>query len=743
MKRNLLIRSLVVLAVTVVALYYSYPPFDTATKQGRLNLGLDLKGGVNLVWQVDKEKLNQMGMTALMRQDTINRAAEVIRNRIDALGVKEPSVQTQGTDRIQVQLPGLDNPEEAIKTIGGVAYLEFRLVNDDQQKLTEAQNGKVPLGWELKQEITYDDRGNRIENDMLVKAKPALTGEMLQSAYPTASGGFSMPEVGLEFTREGAKRFAKVTGENVGKRLAILLDDKIISAPVIKGRIEGGRAVIQGQFTSEEVQRLSRQLSGGALPVPLVLIDNRSVSPSLGSDSIRSGIYAAIGGSLLVFIFMGVYYLFSGMIANIALFLNLVLITGAMGALGFTLSMPGIAGIVLTIGMAVDANILIFERIREEIEAGKTVHTSIAAGFKRAFLTIFDSNVTTLIAALFLFWFGTGPIKGFAVTLTIGLLANIFTAVFVSRVIFDLISEKTEIKRLRMMKILANPKIDFVRLSKMALTCSLIVIVVGMGYFFYRGKDNFGVDFKGGTVLQIKSEKPLQLDQVRATLKEVGESQAVLQYYGNTKNSVLIKSSYGSADNIFNVLKQNFADAGITRERTEYVGPAVGAELRQQAFLAVLFSLVAILIYVTARFEFRFALGGIIALFHDVLVTVGLYALSGREISLQTIAAILTIVGYSINDTIVIFDRVRENMGIYKKLDLPSLINLSVNQTLARTILTSFTAFLATLALYLFGGEVVNDFAFIMLIGIVTGSYSTIYIASPIVLLMEKKPKNA
>lgn len=736
MKQDLVIKSAVIVAVIALAVFFSYPPKE------KINLGLDLKGGVHLVWELDREKIDQMGLTATMKQDSIHRAVEVIRNRIDALGVREPSIFIQGNNRIVVQLPGLDDPGEAIKTIGDVAFLEFRIVSDDEQKLTEAKNGKVPLGWEIKYMVNRDERGELVETPMLVKAKPALTGDMLTSAYPTA-GGVGMPEVGIEFSREGAKRFATVTSENVGKRLAILLDDKIVSAPVIKSAIQGGRAVIQGQFTSEEVQRLSRQLSGGALPVPLKLIDNRSISPSLGADSIRQGVTAAVAGFILVVIFMAIYYMISGLIADFALCVNLIIITGVLGGLGFTLTLPGIAGIILTIGMAVDANVLIFERIREEMLSGKTVHTSIDAGFKRAFRTIFDANITTLITAAFLFRFGTGPVKGFAVTLTIGILASMFTALFVSRVIFEVLSSKMDLKKLSMLRIVGNTKINFIGRKNIALILSGVVIIVGMGYFFVRGNANFGIDFTGGTLLQIKTEKPLPLDDVRSKLKEIGQETAVIQYFGKAEKNILIKTESGSTENIFETLKESFADYNLVRERTEYVGPAIGAELRQQALLAILFALGGILLYISWRFEFKFALGAITALVHDVLVTVGLFSLSGREISLPIIAALLTIVGYSLNDTIVVFDRIREDLQVYKKLKYADIINLSINQTLSRTLLTSLTTLLVVITLFIFGGEVINDFAFALLIGVVVGTYSSIFIASPILILMQRKPAEA
>ena len=742
MKRNLFFKAVFIVVILAVAAFSSYPPFDSGERKGKLSLGLDLRGGVHLAWQVDKDKLNEMGLSASLRQDSIGRAVEVIRNRIDQLGVKEPSIYTEGEDRIVVQLPGLDDPAEAIKTIADVAFLEFRLVNDDQQKVTEAENGKVPLGWVLKYQTIIDERGTEIETPMLVKAKPALTGEMLQSAYPTTGSSIGMPVVALEFTREGAKRFATVTASNVGKQLAILLDDRVISAPRIRSAIRGGKAVIEGRFTSDEVQRLSRQLSGGALPVPLKLIDNRSISPSLGSDSIRKGISAAIYGFIIVVVFMGVYYLIAGLIANFALCINIILLTGVMGALGFTLTLPGIAGIILTIGMAVDANVLIYERIREELKAGKTVHSAIEAGFDRAFWTIFDSNITTLITAAFLFQFGTGPVKGFAVTLSIGILASMFTALFVSRVVFEILTNNIQLKSLKMFRFISDTNIDFLHKRNIATIASGVIIVIGIVAFIARGSGNFGIDFSGGTLLQLKSAKAISLDEVRNALKEIGEEKTVLQFYGKNKTDILLRTDSDSAELIFDTLKEKFADYNLIRERTEYVGPAIGSELRQQAFLAILFALGGILLYMSWRFEFKFAVGAIVALIHDVLVTLGIFALTGREISLSIVAAVLTIVGYSLNDTIVIFDRVRENLHIHKKKKLTDILNLSINSTLSRTILTSLTTLFVVISLYFFGGEVINDFAFTLLVGIIAGTYSTIFIASPVLVLMTK-PENS
>lgn len=421
MRRNLKWKVILILVTLIISIVALIPPKE------KIKLGLDLQGGMHLVLEVDTAKLPKGSESS----DAVDRAMEVIRNRIDTFGVSEPVIQRQvKTNRIIVQLPGVKDPQRAKALIGKTALLEFRLV--DKERLQQAIDGNVPIGYE----ILSGDK----EEKYLVRKEPELTGAHLENAWvDTSQGTGLMPQkvVSLKFNKIGAKEFANVTGANVGRQLAIVLDGRVRSAPVINTRIDGGRAIIEGNFTAEDATDLKIVLRAGALPAPVKIAEERTVGPSLGKDSIRRGIIASILGVVLVMLFMGIYYKLSGVIANIALLGNIIILMGALAGFQGTLTVPGIAGIILTIGMAVDSNVLIFERIREELRRGKTIKASIDEGYNKAFWTVFDSHITTLITALILFAFGTGPIKGFAVTLSLGVSISLFTAVVITKVIFD------------------------------------------------------------------------------------------------------------------------------------------------------------------------------------------------------------------------------------------------------------------------------------------------------------------
>lgn len=427
MIKNLKWKIILIIGVIFLSVWQTWPPEE------KIRLGLDLRGGMHLVLEVDTSKL-----TPEEARDAPDRALEIIRHRIDEFGVAEPSILRQGRNRILVQLPGIEEPDRAVSIIERAAFLEFKLVNDDPRAMRGALAGRIPEGYELKY----------LEGEpLLLERKAVLTGEVITDAF-VSFGEYGQPHVSMRFSRSGARLFARITGANIGERLAIVLDDKIHSAPVIRDRITGGEAVISGRFTMGETRDLALVLRAGALPAPIEIIENRHIGASLGEDCVRMGVRAVITGLILVVLFMSLYYLLSGLIANFALCLNLVIIMGALAGFGATLTLPGIAGIILIIGISVDANVLIFERIREEIRLGKTTRLAIANGYKKAFLTILDANITTLIAALVLFQFGTGPIRGFALTLTIGIFASMFTALFVTRVIFDLWTMTKRIDRL-------------------------------------------------------------------------------------------------------------------------------------------------------------------------------------------------------------------------------------------------------------------------------------------------------
>ncbi len=711
-------------AVVAVCFIYAYPPFDpdgSGPKQGKIKLGLDLQGGMHLTLRVDTSKV-----AAEHREDATLRAIEIIRNRIDQFGVSEPSIQREGADRIIVQLPGIKDRERALALIGKTALLEFKVVSEDSGKMKEATDGKVPEGYQL----APSEEGGQ----MLLEDTALLTGKAITNSAVSFESQFNEPVVTLEFNADGAKTFSDVTGSHVGQRLAIVLDGKIQSAPVINERIPSGKAQITGRFNFDQANDLAIALRAGALPAPIVIEEERNVGPSLGKDSIEQGIRATLVGFAAVVAFMAIYYLLGGLVANAALLLNILIILAFLSYFRATLTLPGIAGAVLTIGMAVDTNVLIFERIREELELKKPVSAALIAGYKKAFSTILDSNLTTLITAGILYYMGSGPIKGFALTLAIGLMASMFTGIFVTRAIFDTLLAKGSLKNLRMLHVLKSlPHIDYLKVRKICYGLSIAVIAVGLFVASQKGEKFFGVEFTGGTMIEYRFEKPVTMEKVRAALNEAGYGTSTIQLVGGA-NEVIIRSPQNSDKKIQESIDKEFS--GNTHEvvRLEAIGPVVGKEMKSKAVWAIVLSLLGIWAYVVWRFDFRFAFGAILSLFHDALITVGLVALAGREFSVPVLAAILTILGYSINDTIVIFDRIRERRRMGAKETFEQSINTSINQTLSRTILTTMTVFLVILALYFFGGEVINDFAFTMLVGVISGTYSTVYIAAPVLV---------
>ena len=712
-------------AVIAIAIYYAVPPFDpdgAGPRQGKIKLGLDLQGGMHLVLRVDTAKLPEKA-----REDATVRAVEIIRNRIDQFGVSEPSIQREGVDRIVVQLPGIQDRERALALIGKTAQLEFKLVSNDEQKIKDALAGNVPAGFHL-----FASEGE--SGQLLLEDAVLLSGKTIVDAGVSFESQFNEPVVTLEFNAEGAKLFSDVTGAHTSRRLAIVLDDKIQSAPVINERIPSGKAQITGRFTLADANDLSIALRAGALPAPIIVEEERNVGPSLGKDSIEQGIRSTLIGFIAVVIFMAVYYMTGGFVANFALMLNILIILAALARFHATLTLPGIAGAVLTIGMAVDTNVLIFERIREELALKKPMVASLTAGYHKAFATILDSNLTTLITAWILYAIGSGPIRGFALTLSIGLIASMFTGVFVTRAVFDFMTMKGGLKGMPMLHFLQKtPKIDFLRWRRICYALSTLIIVVGLYAGWKRGDSLWGVEFMGGTMQEYRFEKELPIDKLREELTKIGYGTATLQRVGET-HQIIIRSPQGSEKAIQEKLKADFPDNPYEVLRLESVGPVVGNEMKSKALLATLLSLLAIWLYVVVRFDFRFAFGAILSLFHDALITVALVALSGREFSVGVLAAVLTVLGYSINDTIVIFDRIRERRRLGLKDTFEQSINTSINQTMSRTILTTLTVFLVILALYFFGGEVINDFAFTMLVGVITGTYSTVYIAAPVLV---------
>lgn len=724
MYKYLRLKAILIILLVALALWKAHPPFDqfddkgALIKEGKLNLGLDLQGGMYLVLAVDTSGLKEDA-----KRDARARAIEILRNRLDPQGVKEYPIYPQGKDRIVIQLPGETERERVLRRIKRVAHLEFKLVSDDLDKMKQALEGSVPPGYEL---LTFQDK------PILLEKKVVLTGDTIVDARVEFSQRtFGQPYVSLTFNNKGARLFSQITGQNIRRRLAILLDGVVESAPVIRERIPSGRAQITGRFSVEESNDLAIVLRAGALPAPVDVIEERTVGPTLGKDSIAKGIKAIILGGIVVLSFMMIYYFLAGVVANAALCMNLILILGVLSYFKATLTLPGIAGLVLTVGMAVDANVLVFERIKEELKSGKTLHSGIVSGYNRAFLTILDANVTTLITALILFQFGTGPVRGFATTLSIGILASMFTAIIVTRVVFDILTKNKVISRLQMLHLIRQPNIDFIGRRRIAYLFSVAIIVIGLITFMKRGEKNFGIDFTGGTVQQFKFTSPVPMERIRSSLGRIGLGDAAIQRFGGDKE-VIIRTFADTPEVVTEEFRKDFSDNSFEVTRVEKVGPAIGKDLREKALLALLYAMIGICIYISLRFQFKFAIVAIIALFHDVLISISALAMTNREISIPVIAALLTVVGYSINDTIVIFDRIREDLKIMRKSSFKDILNLSINQTLSRTLLTSMTTLFVVLSLFLFGGEVIKDFSFVLLIGVIVGTYSSIFVASAV-----------
>jgi SecD/SecF fusion protein len=487
-----------ILTVLLVAFCVTtlYPPDKT------IRLGLDLQGGTSFLIRLSPE--GERSISA----DTLDQAVEVIRKRVDQFGVSEPVITPQGADRILVQIPGLA-PEQiaaARQQLAQVAKLEFRLVHPENDRLiaqVREGTGLVPAGYRIETQKEISEE-RETKEELLVKVRPDLLGDRVRKAFPTYDEqGWG---VALQLDREGANLFGQLTEAHVGKRFAIVLDGRVQSAPVIREPIYGGHASITGDFTEEEVRNLASVLEN-PLQTPVTVEEERSVSATLGSDSIRSGIYAGLLGLALSFLFIIIYYRFAGLVASIALILNLVLLFGAMAMFNFVLTLPGIAGIILTIGMAVDANVLIYERLREELATGKPLNLALNAAYDRAFSAIFDSNVTTLITALILFWKATGPVKGFAVTLTIGIVASMFSALLVTRNCFNWAIASGVLKRVTMSNLIKATNFDFLSKRRLSVGISALVILVSVVVFAVRGEKNFGIDFKGGDLLVLEGQK--------------------------------------------------------------------------------------------------------------------------------------------------------------------------------------------------------------------------------------------
>ena len=855
MKHNNIWKWLVLAGLAAFSFYVSYPLNGTQTVErdkatgkeltnnvpGKLRLGLDLAGGTSFVLGLDTDELLEtvrFDVTNGMKdasEDARNEAVaarykdvlkdinndhiiQVIRRRVDGMGVNEPLIQAIGDSdkhRVVVQIPGAskEQSDEARRLLQSAAVLEFRIVADDNEKLAsdflaaegapagyvKANGGYVPAkdfaevsrskGWRKRVEGFrpggFD--GNRLYGYKLVlqregkifkpcfverSNKNSMKGDTLTSARVETDPVKGLC-VGFKFDSEGGRKFGKLTTDNTGKYMAVILDNVVYSVATIREPITGGSGVIDGKFTPEEAKSLANVLKAGALPAPMQILSESTVAPTLGQDMIKKGAVSALLGIALVAVFMLFYYWYCGLVADIALFLNVVLLPATlvitanvfgsvshdvtMGGAGSAalpvLTMPGIAGLVLSLGMAVDANVLIFERIREEFRNGVvSVGTAVSKGFGRAFSAILDSNITTILTGVILFMFGSGPVRGYAIVLVAGVLISMFTALVVVRLVLEYTVNPESVKPFKMFSVLkGGTKFNFVGGAKLKVGIPALVIAATLAFFFWRAYTNpssvLAVDLTGGSAVTFRfaqDAKPAIADIQKAVdAIDSGITGCNAQFMERNGEQIVEVKSQHTDETLKGDPKVVIAEAlnkaipGAKFESTgdsEVVGSVVGDDLKKDAAIAVALALLVILLYVSVRFEFGFALGAVVALAHDALITLGLYSLTGHQVSLIVVSALLTIVGYSVNDTIVVFDRIREGARLDHRTAYPELCNRCINNVLSRTVITSVTTVLPVLALFLFGAGSIEDFALAMLIGVVAGTYSSNFIAAPVML---------
>lgn len=741
-------RLVIIITVVLACLWAIVPPRE------KIKLGLDLNGGVHLVLRVKTDKALQLH-PQLKADEVVEQARQTIERRVNELGVSEAVVaRYTERDQILVELPGVAEVDRAKQIIKSTAQLRLTLVErgpfPDRASALQSYDNVLPSSLEV---IPGRDQADG-DAFYVVQKTPVVTGSDLRDARPSTDE-YNRPAMHFTLKQDAAARFGAFTASNINRPLATVLDDRVTSVANIQSRIDA-----QGQITGLGYEEMLEQVvtfRSGALPADLEYVNERTIGASLGEASIRSGVLASVAGLALVMLFMLGYYRLAGVNAILSIVLNLLVLIALIALIPVALTLPGIAGLILTIGMGVDSNVLIFERIREELANAKplgNMRAAVTAGFNRVWITIVDTHVTSLVAAAFLFQFGTTSIRGFATTLTLGLVANVFTAVFASKALFDVMlrlqrrggqpgAQSGNSWLFRPSARVTTPRFNVMRWGVPALLLSLVVIVAGMYATATRGM-SLGIDFSGGTLVVAEFvDQGVSEEQVRAAVATLPGDEVVQRYGPASDRRFMIRvplaegaAPDGAAlDASVQQVTQALRDAPLPASQIverELVSAAVGKDMQRRGIYATVASIGAIAAYIALRFRPSFAIGGIAATLHDVCVTLAALSLAGYDLSLNVTAALLTVIGYSVNDTIVIFDRVRENVRVMRGQPLAEVINLSVHQTLSRTVITAGTTLLAVLALYLFGGEALRGFAFTMLVGIVSGTWSTIFIASAI-----------
>lgn len=701
------------------------PLLDSTSRGGR---GYSVEAsGASLTIAPTKEFIQEL------QKDAVERSLEVVRRRLNETGLVDPTITRQGSDGVLVQLPGVDDPGYIRQLLGTTAKMTFHLVADGSSR---SQTRIITLPGETSAE-RYQ-----------LEARVALEGQHISDAQLGFHQDTREPVVNFKLDTEGARRFADITTQNIGRPFAIVLDGKVITAPVIRSAITGGSGEISGNFTSASANDLALLLRAGALPAPLKVIEERTVGPDLGSDSIAMGISTGILGAALVFLFMVGIYGRWGLIACTGLAINIGLVFGILSLFGATLTLPGIAGFILSIGMAVDANILINERIREETQSGKSAFAALDAGFKRAYSTILDSNITSLIAISLLFMFGSGPVRGFAVTMAVGLVISMFTAIAVTRLLMEwrvrgLRGEPLHISGIKLLNRLSGNTINFMRSRFIGLIVSAVLSLASVLLFFKPGME-YGIDFSGGSVVEVRAPAT-SVEQLREGLREQGLGNAAIQEFGEA-GGYLIRLPAQTAEQVASGVQVESLKAAVKTvsaeaefPRVETVGPKVSGTFGDATIIAILLAGAGMLVYLWIRFESHFAIGATLTLALDLTKTIGFFVLAGVEFNLTAVAALLALIGYSVNDKVVVFDRMREYLRATPDKPLAEVLNESITSTLTRTVFTSVTTFLAILPMAIAGGDAVASFALPMLFGIVVGTSSSIFIAAPIVLLLGER----
>lgn len=730
-RKRLLGTALTVLA-TFLALY--------TVKQIGIKKGIDLQGGSEFVVELQPAPDADGNVREVFSND-IQQAIGILEKRLNPDGAKDLLLAPQGEKRILIQMPGVSKEEtDNVRTqIEKVAKLEFRMVHPN----SESELAQMEANGTLS--VDHVKMPSKDGGFLLVKSRPDLDGKYVKRSY-----AYMDPQQGwtiiLEFDSKGGELFGKLTEANVGRRLGIVVDGEVFSAPNLNEAIFGGSASITGRFKEEEARALASILEN-PLENPMAIVSESSVSSSYGEVAIKQGMQSGLVSLLVVILFMTVYYRRAGLIAIVGLLVNIALLFGAMALFQFTLTMPGIAGIALTIGMAVDANVLIYERLREEMLAGKSLAGALEAAFDKAFTAIFDSNITTLITAGILFSLASGLVKGFAVTLTLGILTSLFGALIVTRVVFHWFVDTGVLTKISTKSLIPNKVFDILSKAKPFIFASIVLTLISLGTFAAKGKHSLGIDFRGGALvhLQLQEGKEVSEDTIKGVIDglKTDKSGPIGTYYVQQKSSptgpvVSIRSEFDSGPVIQKALEEKLGKDILAGSDVERVGSLVGKELASQAALAIGLALIAIFVYLSLRFEFAFAAGASLALFHDILIVPGLVVLFGQELSVIHIGALLAVAGYSINDTIIVFDRIREVIKT-RSGTMRELMNEAISLTLSRTLLTSATTLVPMLVLLAYGNPAMLEFALPLAIGVILGTYSSIFIAAPLVMWYAKK----